>query len=288
MLTAVLLVALAAYFVGVPHNPPGFFVDESSIALNAYAISRGGADEHGARWPLFFRAFGEYKSPVYVYLLAALYRLTGPSVFVARALSAVAGAAAALLVGLVALRSARRLGAGARDEGGVRAGGGGGSVERNARAVGLAVAASALLTPWLFEVSRLVFEVALMPLALALFLLALEEASREGRWSWRDSARVALALALTTYAYSLGRLLAPLLALGLVLFAGRGGWWRVALRTWLFYGVAVLPILAFALLHPGALGARFEQVSYIKPETPWAEVVARFVRTYLGSFDPWM
>src|ERR687894_1414245 len=86
---------LGLYLHSVPHNPPGFFADESSIAYNAHLIARNGADEHGVNWPLYFRAFGEYKSPVYIYLLAALYKITGPSIAVARGLSAVLGVAAA-------------------------------------------------------------------------------------------------------------------------------------------------------------------------------------------------
>ena len=60
-------VAIALYVAGVPGNPPGFFVDESSIAYNAYTISQHGVDEYGTSWPLFFRAFGEYKNPVLIF-----------------------------------------------------------------------------------------------------------------------------------------------------------------------------------------------------------------------------
>jgi len=307
---ALACVGLVLYLQAVPDNPPGFFADESSIAYNAHLVARRGTDEHGARFPLFFRAFGEYKSPVYVYLLAALFKITGPSIAVARSLSAVLGAAAALLLGLVAARSvrARAPAAGGRDAGtrggepadGAARGDGthegvghdtrGGVDARRAslaRAVGLTVALSALLTPWLFEISRLVFEVALMPLALALLLLALRAAHERGRWSLADGVRVALALALVTYTYSVGRLLAPLLALGLLLFARRAGWRRVALRTWLLYAATLLPLVVFALKDPGALGERFAQVSFVRAGMSWPEIALRFLQNYAGSFSPW-
>src|SRR5207248_461145 len=111
-------------------NPPGFFIDESSVAFNAYQIARTGHDEFGVAWPLFFRAFGEYKNPVYIYLLAAVFRLTGPGIIAARSLSALLGAAAALLLGHLAEKVAGR------------------------KFVGILVAVSALLTPWLYENSR--------------------------------------------------------------------------------------------------------------------------------------
>lgn len=268
---------LALYLAGVPHNPPGFFADESSIAYNAHLVATTGADEHGAGWPLFFRAFGEYKSPVYVYLLAAVYAVAGPSITAARALSALMGVAAAFVVGLVAARAVGR----AKDlEDDATCG-------ARATAAGLAVMLSALLTPWLFEVSRLVFEVALMPLALGLLLLALQRARERGAWAWRDSLSVAGALALVTYTYSVGRLLAPLLALGLLLFARRGGLVRAVLRTWLLYAATLAPLLAFVLGNPGALGERFAQVSFVRAGMTWGEVALRFCENYALAFSPW-
>ncbi len=141
LLLAISLLVALAYFAGVPKNPPGFFIDEASIAFNAHSIALQGIDEHGQRFPLYFQAFGEYKSPVYIYVLAALYKFTGPGVFAARLLSAVLGLSAALLLGLLAFQMTRR------------------------RAAGLIIFIAAGLTPWLFEISRLVFEVTLLPVA---------------------------------------------------------------------------------------------------------------------------
>src|SRR5215212_11664849 len=101
---AICVLAFALYALDVPDNPPGFYIDESSIAYNALTVAQSGRDEHGEAWPLYFRAFGDYKNPTYVYLLAAVFRATGPSNTAARLLSATLGAAAALLLGLLALR----------------------------------------------------------------------------------------------------------------------------------------------------------------------------------------
>ena len=48
-------------------NPPGFYTDEASIGFNAYKILTTGHDEHGKFMPVFFEAFGEYKSPFAIY-----------------------------------------------------------------------------------------------------------------------------------------------------------------------------------------------------------------------------
>jgi hypothetical protein len=92
-------------------------------------------------------------------------------------------------------------------------------------------------------------------------------------------------LALITYTYSSGRLLAPLFALGLALFATRGRW-RGVVRAWLVYGATLLPLFVFNQRHPGALGARFYDVTFITPQSTWAEIAWRFVKNYAGSFSP--
>ena len=162
ILLSLTILAVFLYGADVPNNPVGFFVDESSIAYNAYTISLTGRDEWGVHWPLFFRAFGEYKNPVYIYLLAVLFRLTGPSIFVARLLSALIGVLTAFSLGLLAVWISKR------------------------RIVGVMVAVMALLTPWLFELSRVAFEVALYPLAVALFLLCVRRATEKTTWSLTD------------------------------------------------------------------------------------------------------
>src|ERR687887_539142 len=85
-------------------NPPGFFRDEAAIAYNAYTIQHDGRDEYGARFPLYFSSFLDYKSPIFVYTLAGVFRVTGPNQEVARGLAAVSMLAAILLLGWLAYR----------------------------------------------------------------------------------------------------------------------------------------------------------------------------------------
>ena len=259
---AACVLAFALYAADVPGNPPGFYIDESSIAYNAHTVSQTGRDEYGEAWPLFFRAFGDYKNPTYVYLLAALFRLTGPGIAAARCLSAALGAAAALLLGLLAARMTRSTEAGAF------------------------VACSALLTPWLYEGSRLVFEVSAYPLATALFLLALWRASGKERWGRWDAAALASALALLTYTYSVGRLLGPLLAAGLAFFVTRRNAARVV-QTWAAYALALAPLVAFDRRNPGALTGRFKLLTYATPQTTLAADAKEFARHYLADLSPW-
>jgi len=260
LLLAISLLVVVVYFDAVSRNSPGFFVDEASIAYNAHTISQSGVDEYGYSLPLYFRAFGEYKSPVYIYLLAALFRFTGPSVFAARMLSAVLGLIAAILLGLLAARITRR------------------------RWAGLLVFVVVLLTPWMFEISRLVFEVSIFPALLSGFLLLLYEASRREVWSWRIAAGLGVLLGLMTYTYAIGRLLAPLFALGLGFFFTRRRWRGVVL-TWVVFGAMLLPLANFTWRNPGALSERYKFVTYVKPEDTHTRIALRFVQNYVGNFS---
>lgn len=261
LFAAIVVLGAALYALNVARNPPGFFVDESSIAFNAHTIAQEGRDEFGHEWPLFFPAFGDYKNPVYIYLLAAVFKLTGPGVLAARLLSVILGVAAATALGILAARTERRI------------------------ATGAVVAATALLTPWLFEMSRVVFEVSLYPLALALFLLALQRASERAEWGRAEAISLALTLALLTYTYSIGRLHAPLMALGLIFFMKRGRTKGVVL-TWALYAVSLVPLFIFHLRHPGALTDRFKLVSFIKPESGFTDMAREFALRYFSSLDP--
>jgi Dolichyl-phosphate-mannose-protein mannosyltransferase len=262
VLAGLAIVAAALCFVRITTNPPGFYIDESSIAYNAHTIARTGADENGVRWPLYFRAFGDYKNPVYIYLLAALFRLTGPSMLVPRLLSAILVVLGAGIFGIFAGRLTR------------------------SGIIALLTFIFALLTPWLFEVGRVTMEVSLYPLACGLFLLCLQRASTKNKWSPWDVLSIATTLALLTYAYSIGRLFAPLLAIGLAFFWTRERW-RGLLATWLAYVALISPIFLFSIRHPTALVERFSIITYLRPNIGLGEAVLEFARHYATNLNPW-
>lgn len=262
VLLAALLASSISYFVYIPKHPPGFYFDESSISYNAYLISQTGKDEFGVSWPVYFRAFGDNKNPIHIYLLAALFRVTGPSIFVARLLSALLGIATAVLIGLLAFRITQR---------GI---------------VGLVLVVTTLETPWLFELSRVVLEVSLYPLVVILFLLAVFRASKRSKWSWKEIVFLAITLALISYTYSIGRLLGPLLAVGLVIFVTRQ---RIVglLLTWGFYALTLVPMVSFQRRYPGALMGRFSIITYLNRNNPPINSLWEFIKHYFGNLNPW-
>lgn len=265
ILPVVVILLLFLYLNGLSQNPPGFYVDESGIAYNAYLIAHTGTSEFGQRFPLFFQFYTggwtQWANPTQVYLLAIPFLIFKPSIWLARVYSASWVFVACLMLGLLARKISGR------------------------RSIAVIVTLLALLTPWLFEVGRLVFETYFYPMALVLFLLSVYYAQRKQTWSWLNVGMLAATLMLLTYTYTIGRLLGPCLAVGLVLFANSKERWIGVAKTWALYGIALVPLLVFKLRHPEALTQRFYLISYIKPESPWREIVPKFIRRYLEDFS---
>jgi hypothetical protein len=240
VIVSLLLATLILYFHDQKKNPPGFYLDEASIAINAISIAREGVDEYGVRMPFYFRAFGEYKNPVYIYLLAGVFKVSYPSVLVARRLSAFVCWLAAVTIGLLAWRITKR------------------------RWITAAAFLLAILTPALFEIGRLVFEVALFPLVIALFLLAVHAAAQRVQWSAKLIAALVVTLALVEYTYSAGRALAPLFALGVaVIFYTRERRRAIAAMFLLFVATSIVPVLIYNQRSGGGLLARARDTSFL-------------------------
>src|SRR5438874_3871811 len=213
---AAVVLLFSFYTWGNSQNPPGFQVDESATAYNAYLVSRTGAGEFGPRFPVMFQQYAvsspTYMNPLAIYLLACTFRFLPPSIPVARTFAAFWMFAACLLLGVLAKRISGQ------------------------RKIGIIVAGAALVTPWFFELGRLVFDAHLSVFTVVVFLLAAHRIQSKETWDWREIAMAGGSLALVTYGYFAGRMLAPLFALGLLFFATT---WRRLLGvvgTWLAYG----------------------------------------------------
>src|SRR6266446_6803416 len=251
----------ALYTSGIRDNPPGFYMDESAPCYNAYLIAHTGAGEFGPRFPLFFQYYGDtwtqIGSPVQVYMLAVLFRFFPPSILLARLFSAFWVFCAGLLLGYLAKQISGR------------------------RTVGFIVAGTAWLTPWFFEGRGLLLEPQFLPMALAPFLLTVYHVQKKERWSWLDVAMVAATLALVTYCYTSGRVLGPLLALGLLLFATSSQRFISVVKAGILYGATLVPILVYNSRNPGVLTKRLNEISYIRPGVPLRDVLSQFIKRYL-------
>lgn len=253
------------YMNGLSINPPGFYVDESAIAYNAYCIAQTGKNEFGTRFPVFFPVYTggwvQYANPTQIYLLAIPFTVIKPTIHFARVYSASWVFGACVLLGWLAKRISGK------------------------DSIGLLVAVIAIFTPWLFDVSRLVMETFFYPMAVVLFLIAIWMAQKKDNWSWLNIVALAATLMLLTYSYTIGRLLGPLLAGGLILFATSQTQLVRVIQTWAAYVIGLVPLLIFRSQHPDALTQRFYLISYIKPDSPWREIIPKFFRRYLEDLS---
>ncbi len=91
MMIFVLLIAISLRFFGLGTTPEGLYADEASIGYNAYSILKTGKDEYGKSFPALIKSFGDYKTPVYTYLLVPVYGIWGMNMTTTRSVSAAAG-----------------------------------------------------------------------------------------------------------------------------------------------------------------------------------------------------
>ncbi|HEX4754691.1 MAG TPA: glycosyltransferase family 39 protein [Candidatus Dormibacteraeota bacterium] len=261
-LAGVAVLTVIRNLAGLDSAPQGAYVDETSIGYNAWAISSHAVDEHGARLPLYPTAFGEYKNPVYVYVLSAFLRVLPLTVTTERLPAAIFGLLTCLFITLIAWRRSRSL------------------------PLTTLVLALAALTPWLTVESRVGFEVISLVAVIAGALLCLSIAQDSRRWGWYAAAGTLLGIAV--FAYSTGRVAVVLLAIALVVAygirpKGRARWWMITVVPVVAaYGVLV----AWSAQHPGAITARFNAINIWSDGAPLATVAGRFLGNYFTHFGP--
>ena len=243
-----------------PHNPPGFLDDEASFALTGYTLAHGLRDQDGARLPVLFPSFGDYKSATFSYALAPAIAVFGASDGVARGVAAVFVLAAVTLVGLIGYRRAGPW-------------------------IGVAAAVGAGLTPWLFQLGRVAFDTSVFPFAVALVLFMVDVWARGARRLLARSIGLGCSLALLTYTYNAGRLYGPLLAASLVLFA-RHVPWRSLAAAWLAYAVCLIPLGLYRLRHPTGLTARFHETSFSMKGMSLPGIAGHAFVNYLHDLNP--
>lgn len=165
-------------------NPPSLNWDEVSHGYNAYSIAKTGKDEWGVNFPLIFRAYGDYKLPLYIYLTTIPVSVFGLNPFSVRFISSLSG----LLLVVVAFFLAKKL----------------------TKSVSASVVAALLtaLSPWSLFLSRVAVEA---NLAAFLFSMAMLFFLNE------KYGLMALSFGLSLHTYNSARVLVPLVFVFLLL-----------------------------------------------------------------------
>ncbi len=80
----ILLLAFVTRFYKLGQAPAGLYLDEAAQGYNAYSILKTGKDEFGKGFPIIFRSFNDFKTPVYIYLITPLIPIFGLTKFTVR------------------------------------------------------------------------------------------------------------------------------------------------------------------------------------------------------------
>jgi len=272
----ILFLALSAVFMAhllwLDKLPRGLYLDETSIGLNAAAIATSGVDEHGEPWPIYFRAFGEYKNPVYIYVTAAIFKVSGVSTFGLHFTSFLFYAFSLLIFLLLVNKL----------------------FPRNFRVLLYAVVSFGFL-PQLFVLSRISFEVISQAtwLGASIYLLWLTFESSLNTQLSSDSLKrylyaflTGLILGTSVYTYSTARLLSFLMFFSVLLcyFSKDNLKYLLVMVVGLVAGL--IPYLIFSLEVPGSMMVRFFQISYIDDPIPLFEKIILFIRNYCIYWSP--
>lgn len=238
-----LIVGSLLRFERLDLNPPSLNWDEVSHGYNAYSLLQTGKDEWGERLPLIFRAFGDYKLPLYIYLTTLPVKLFGLTALGVRFFSAISGTLAILGIYLLVNRLfPQRL------------------VKLNHQQFSLGLVAALLLAlfPWHFFLSRIAVEA-----NLSLTLIIWGFALLYGRSAWEKLGGMLL-LALSLHTYNSARVFVPLLLIS---------WFWLASKQfkfnwgWLLGGIILLLSAGLMVwqVSTGVGLARYEKLAILSP-----------------------
>jgi hypothetical protein len=260
---------LVAAFVSLLHLwklgtvPAGFYVDESSIAYNAYSVAKTGADEYGIAHPLFFRCFDNHQDPVMIYSIAPLVNAFGLTEGVARFPSALFALLAAAAFALVTHEYCRN------------------------RWFALLGGTVFAIVPWVFPISRTVmagYTPMLFGMALGWWLLLV--ALR--RSSFPAAVGAGFAWAFAMVAHNMGRPITALLLIAFALLYRRRllAHWKRAVTFAVAHACALAPMIVSVLSSGAPLTTRFGKISIFVDDPALGESLRRFFSRYIEYFSP--
>lgn len=242
ILVAIIGLAILLRFWQLGETPKGFYLDEAAIGYNAYSIIKTGKDEFGQTMPILFRSFGDFKAPIYIYLLVPIYQALGMSVWSTRVLSAGAGVASVVFLYLLVSRVSKD------------------------RKLGLLAAGLLAISPWGIIFSRTSYET---NVALTLLIISLWSfyKSEEKAW-WLLPSGLLASLSFLTYHSE--RVIVPLIFVGLIFRHWKRITWRENLKifliTLILAGVVIIPTVRL-FASPGFLSRLNSLSIFAKPTT---------------------
>src|SRR3989338_5319375 len=255
LLLLILLLGGALRIWHLPIAPSGLNLDEASIGYNAYAIGSEGIDEQGSHFPLLFKAFGEYKNPVFIYSLVPFVKLFGLSVGVIRFVAALYGIGTILLLFLIGSRLF-------------------------SKKAGLLASFFLAISPWHLLFSRMSLEVITLPFFFLLgfyFLLGKTK---------KDYVLSGVFFGISLYTYAAAKLFVPLFFFCYILIHKKemltNTFIRMHWKSALILLLIALPIYYLSFFGHG--NERFMQVSAISADHPGTTITSNYLSYYSPRF----
>lgn len=189
LLGLILLLGIFLRLYKLGEIPNGLYQDETAIGWNAYSILTTGKDEYSQSFPLYFKSFGDYKLPVYIYSTVVSEKLFGLTPFAVRFPSAFFGILTLPIFYLLIKQ-----------------------ITKNEQ---LSLLSTLLLAinPWHLHYNRATFEVSIVLFLFTLGILLFYSAIEKKKGAFIGSI---ICFILALYSYNLTRLLSPMIFLGLV------------------------------------------------------------------------
>lgn len=261
ILTLICILLLFTRFYKIAEIPASVYWDEASIGYNAYSIAETGKDEWGEFMPINFKAFGEFKLPVYIYATAISIKFFGLNEFSIR-LPAVLFSLGIILICYLLTKKI----SGNRD-------------------IGLISVFLLTISPWLFIFTRTGYEATA---GLMFYLMAIYFFLQQAKNSLFLTFSI-LCFILSAYSYNSFRILSILVVPFLIYFIFR---FHLKVNKQLIISLVLSIILIVISMLP-IIGAyskgeftRLETVGIFDSHKKSFEIAKQFVANYIAHFDP--
>ncbi len=228
--------------------PGSVYWDEASIGYNAYSIGTDLKDEWGQTLPLHFRAFGEFKLPVYIYSVVPFVKILGLNAFAVRLPAVLYSLGSIFLVYLLVKKIT------------------------NKDLLGVLSAFLLSISPWLFIFSRTGYEATagLFFILAGTYLVLLSEKKNFyyllGTFSF----------ILSFYSYNSFRIIGPVLLAFLTLHKFNKKRIPIIVLSFVIFVISLIPVYRLYKFDNGA--SRFTQVGVSN--------ASQVVKNYFANFSP--
>lgn len=257
----IFILALSLRLVGLSSYPKGFNADEATFGYDAYSILKTGKDQWGTKLPLTLRAFGDFRPPLYTYLVIPSVAVFGLNEFATRLPNALFGSLAVLVTYFMVVEVFKK--------------------DKNAQKLGILASLLIAISPWHISLSRAGFESNLTSFFMPLAVLAFYKGLEKPKWMLVS----ALSFGLNLFTYHSGRLATPLI-IGLLLFINRQ-FIRANIRKFIPAAVILAVFFVGVLMSIFRGGsARISDVTIFNPTDNWKAVSdRRYQAVLIGEPD---